>query len=375
MMSFLHKLPLSELQLSLLAIGLIAIVVVWGYNFWQERKHRKQAQRIFSAEQSDVLMLKQEGDAPEQHDTNAVFTGTMERIEPVMPPFAEDVVDVPPSAALAETPADELVDCTVYLNATELVAAPLFWAAQQQELGALAGRLRWFGMDEDNGEWRQMDARDAASYRRLLGALQVADRNGPVDAGDLDLFAAGIRQLAENFNAHFEMPAMPEVLAHAQALDEFCAAVDWRLAINLVHCNGLTLPLAGITQLAEAAGLRLGNDHVFHATDGAGQTLFTLADLGGLPFAGEALHGLTTSGVTLTIDVPNVADGSTVFDRMLNFARHLVTALDAALVDDQRMAISDAALAMIRAKIDEFQQKMTEHDIPAGSRRALRLYS
>jgi len=60
---------------------------------------------------------------------------------------------------------------------------------------------------------------------------------------------------------------------------------------------------------------------------------------------------------------------------MLNFARHLVTALDAALVDDQRMAISDAALAMIRAKIDEFQQKMTEHDIPAGSRRALRLYS
>jgi len=375
MMSFLHKLPLSELQLSLLAIGLIAIVVVWGYNFWQERKHRKQAQRIFSAEQSDVLMLKQEGDAPEQSDTNAVFTGTTERIEPVMPPFAEDVVDVPPPAVFAGTPADELVDCVVYLNITEPITAPQFWMAQQQVLGVLAGRLRWFGMDEDNGEWRQMDAHDAASYRRLLGALQVADRNGPVDADDLDLFAAGVHQLADNFSAHFEMPAMPEVLAHAQALDEFCAAVDWRLAINLVHCNGLTLPLAGISQLAEAAGLRLGNDHVFHATDGAGQTLFTLADLGGLPFAGEALHGLTTSGVTLTIDVPNVADGSTVFDRMLNFARHLVTALDAALVDDQRMAISDAALAMIRAKIDEFQQKMTEHDIPAGSRRALRLYS
>ena len=71
MMPFLHKLPLSELQLSLLAIGLIAIVLVWGYNFWQERKHRKQAQRIFRAEQSDVLMLKPEGDTPEQSDANA----------------------------------------------------------------------------------------------------------------------------------------------------------------------------------------------------------------------------------------------------------------------------------------------------------------
>ena len=47
---------ISELQISLIALGLVAVAGVWGYNVWQERKHRKLAQTVFRGEQSDVLM-------------------------------------------------------------------------------------------------------------------------------------------------------------------------------------------------------------------------------------------------------------------------------------------------------------------------------
>lgn len=415
MMKSLHELPLNELQLSLLGVGLLAVIIVWGVNLWQERTHRKLAQQIFRGEQSDVLMGGVSSGAPAEEMPQAVARhaeGTAfadfvesaarlqkpgnaaERIEPVMAPREDDVAEssdtvasasaLPDSVFLsdgasppapADDEADEQIDCIARLHATELVSVPLFWAAQRQMFGALTGRLRWSGFDENVGQWRPLDAQVAASFRHLLAALQVADRRGPVDADDLELFANGVRQLAGQFGAQVELPAVADVLVYAQALDKFCAAVDWRLAINLVHRNGLTLPLAGVRQLAEAAGLRFADDNVFVAEDGAGQALFTLTKLGGSPFAAEELQSLTTRGVTLTIDVPRVANGSAAFDRMLNLARHLVAALDAALVDDQRVEISDDMLTAIRAKIEEFQQKMAARDIPAGGRRALRLYA
>jgi FtsZ-interacting cell division protein ZipA len=414
MMKLLHELPLNELQFSLLGVGLLAVAVVWGYNLWQERKHRKLAQQVFCSEQNDVLMAVppevKAAQAVARRDEGAAFADFVEstarlhhpaseeqRIEPVIDPLLEDAASVPadpPEASAsasewseqvslsdgappppADDLADEMIDCFARLHATELVSAPLFWVAQRQFFSLLTGRLRWYGFDEHNGQWRLLDAQVAESFRHILAALQVADRRGAIDADDLELFAKGVRQLAAQFGAQVELPALPDVLAYARALDEFCAAVDWRLAINLVHRNGLTLPLAGVRQLAEAAGLHITNDNVFVAEDGSGHTLFTLTNLGGSSFAADEQQSLTANGVTLTLDVPRVASGSEAFDRMLNLARHLVVALDAALVDDQRAEISDEMLVVIRAKIEEFQQKMAARDIPAGGRRALRLYA
>ena len=38
---------ISELQLSLLVIGVLSVLGVWVYNHWQERRHRKHADAVF----------------------------------------------------------------------------------------------------------------------------------------------------------------------------------------------------------------------------------------------------------------------------------------------------------------------------------------
>lgn len=47
---------MNELQIALLGAGILAVIGVWIYNAWQERKHRKLAEAIFKGEQDDVLL-------------------------------------------------------------------------------------------------------------------------------------------------------------------------------------------------------------------------------------------------------------------------------------------------------------------------------
>lgn len=365
---------LSELQASLIGAGLAAVVGVWCYNAWQGYRQRKLAERMVRADQEDVLMQADSGsDSPPAN--TAVPDSVTDRIEPVF--VSDEPIDTTTETDVSEPPeelADDFVDCIVRLEASEMVAAPLFWAAQRQLLGALEGRLRWIGLDENSSQWRQIRAHDATSYRHLRAALQIADRNGPITETDLARFYDAVGQLAEDFQVATEFPLAAEVLAHAKAVDEFCASVDWRISMNVVNLAGQTMAAARLIDTATETSLWLKDDGVFHAEDESGQTLFTLADLGGKAFA-AGLGTLSLSGVSLSVDVPRVADGGQAFDRLLEVARRLMTSFDGTLVDDKRTPLSEEVLATIRSKILEFQSKMAAHRIPAGGRRALRLYS
>lgn len=363
---------LNELQLSLIGAGLMAVVGVWGYNAWQAYRQRQTAEKLFSTEQDDVLM---QGDAVGTESAAEGLEAVGERIEPVF--AVSEEIDSAAEPGDSQPPvelADDFIDCVVRLEAAEMVAAPLLWAAQRQMFGAPDEALTWSGLDENGGQWRKLGAQDAASYRHLRAALKIADRNGPISDAELARFYDGVRQLAENFQATAEFPAASVVLAQARALDEFCASVDWRISMNVVNLAGRTIAAARLIDLATETSLWLKDDGVFHCENAAGQTLFTLSDLGGRRFA-DGLRSLALNGLTLSIDVPRVADGGQAFDRLLEVARRLMAAFDGSLVDDQHAPLSDEMLAAIRAKIGEFQEKMSAQQIPAGGRRALRLYS
>lgn len=413
---------ISELQLSLIGAGLAAVAGVWGYNKWQEYRQRKLGQRMFrdgpASAAPDVLMRNENAALADAAEGTFEDDGRPARIEPTFAvneeyeasETSEATVATSDSAPHEDTPAeptevpshetsletshqptaeqsvqsstvpppeltDDFVDCIVFLDATEPVAAPLIWAAQRQLLGTLERRLCWSGLDEHSGLWRKLHAHDASSYRRFCAALQVADRSGPINAADLARFLDAVRQLAGNIRAEIELPVAADILAHARELDEFCAGVDWRIGVNVVNRADQPFGAARLIDLATETSLWLKDDGMFHAEDANGLTAFTLSDLGGQPLAADGLGALTLDGVTLSIDVPRVAGGPEAFDRLLGVARRLMETFDGIIVDDQRKPLSDAMLAAIRAKIEEFQRKMAEHHIPAGGRRALRLYS
>ncbi|MDO8932543.1 MAG: cell division protein ZipA C-terminal FtsZ-binding domain-containing protein [Rhodocyclaceae bacterium] len=374
---------MSELQIALLGAGLVGVACVWAYNLWQEHQHKKVAEKIFKGGQPDALLGGQdEQPAADVRSEPSAAAPLGERIEPVASTVADDgnkADEYVESAAPPPTPpsewADDIADCTLRVELADAVAAPALWAVQAAWAPQLNKPLTWLGYDRASAQWRRLTAHDAGHYADVAASLQLADRQGAVADSELAIFIDGVQRLAQQFSGAVEVPPRHEVIAHAGALDEFCASVDVQLGVSIVEATGGDFAGTKLRGLAEAAGLALKEDGRFHACDDEGRELFTLGNSGAELFDAESLRTLATHGVTFTLDVPRVADGTAVFDRMVAVARQMAQALGGTLVDGQRHMLSDPMIAGIRAKIGEVQQQMAKNRIPSGSQRALRLFS
>lgn len=381
---------MNELQIALIAAGAAAVVGVWGYNKWQERQHRKLAERIFKGGGPDVL-LRDGGEpaeavqatAPPSEESARKKLDAGERIEPAISDFeppAETPSPADPAKAVAGLPppppeyADEVADCVVRIDFPEPLPGPGLWAIQARWAGHIGKTLSWLGYDDEAAAWRHLTAHDAGRYRTVYAALQVADRRGAVTDAELSAFLDGVREMVVQCSGVAELPSFDDVLMGARTLDEFCAAVDLQLGVNVVAA-GDPFPGTKLRGLVEAAGLRLFDDGCFHALDDAGHTRFVVCNIGPELFVAESMKSLATQGVTLSLDVPRVADGPAVFDAMIAVGEQLVRGLGGAMVDANGNPLTAEMISGIRRKVGELQGQMARQGIEAGSVRALRLFS
>ncbi|MBS3916178.1 MAG: cell division protein ZipA C-terminal FtsZ-binding domain-containing protein [Sulfuritalea sp.] len=376
---------MSDLQLSLVGLGIALVAGVFAYNKWQERKHRKLAERVFRGDHPDVLLGRQQA-APEGSGAAGE-----ERLEPGIQ-FAVQGDETESAAAVAgrETPpdlqathetaeppvelVDPVIDCVVRFESAEMIGGPYLWQAQHQAMGKLTKPLCWCGLNEHTGAWERLSANGVGDYRRLRVGLQLADRRGPLLDTELTIFLNGVQRLSDEFLAVADLPTRNEVLARAAEIDRFCAGVDIQIGVNLVSSGA---PFAGtkLRGLTEASGMTLREDGMFHVGDEEGATLYTLSNLEAMPFAAEEMKTFTTHGITFTLDVPRVAGGPRTFDRMIALAKQFAGSLGGTLVDDNRAPLADTALDVIHDKIVEVEQRMAEQGLIAGGKQALRLFS
>lgn len=361
---------ISELQMGLIGAGTAAVVVVFAYSKWQETRHRRNAEKVFGGEQRDVLLEQPAGERVEPRaqpadgaarEAELVWGGTETNPRRLAP-------DQPPGV-------DARVDCLIRIESIEPLSAAKLWLAQREVLGAVDKPLAWYGFDDARNSWEELGGHSAGSYHWFGVAMQMADRRGAISDGEFQVFADGVQRLCDQFLAvPASVPIQGEALGRAVELDRFCASVDVQIGVNVVAVGN---PFAGtkIRGLAEAHGLILREDGMFHAADEEGTTLFALANLEPVLFTTEGLRGLLTNGLTLMVDVPRVRDGLLAFDRMMAFARQLADALNGTVVDDNRAPFGDPAAALIRSQIEQFQGQMQNYGVPAGSRLALRLFS
>ena len=377
---------ISDLQIALIGAGAAGVAMVWGYNVWQDRRHRRDAECIFNGKQPDALLDDGAGNAgpadaePERREPGVA--------EPVTEPqaairdesdTAESVAAELPQAAVApQMPpewADEVADCVLRLVAGEPISAPAVWAMQDAGAADCGKALRWLMRNDGDRAWRLCDANDSGRYAQWAVSLQLADRRGPLSDAALARFFDGVQQVALQTGATLELPSRGDTVLRAASLDEFCASVDIQFVLHVVEAGGGVFPGTKLRGVAEAAGLVLESDGVFRARDAVGGELFSVANLGAERFDAETLKSLATNGLTLSLDVPRVVDGVAAFDRMLGTARQLAAALGGVLVDAQRAALAEAMIGAIRAKTAELQQRMNDGGIVPGSVRALRLFS
>lgn len=193
---------MTELQIGLVLIGVLAVVAVVVYNWLQERRARRAAERAFGSRHSDVLL-------DEPHARREPTLG--------LPPRPGEAA--PASAGSAPDPR---LDYIITLSPPSPVAAPVLrelWAPI-----ALRFSRRAFVHPEENGA--------------LSAALQLVTRQGVVSDAELLEFRSLVETLAAKVRASIAAPEMREALEAARELDRACADADIQVALHVVGLAG-----------------------------------------------------------------------------------------------------------------------------------------
>jgi FtsZ-interacting cell division protein ZipA len=463
---------MTTLQIVLAIVGVVLIAVIVIYNLLQERRFRKEAEKMFSHKREDVMLGESvstessnrqvetgirlsdesastgevkldvdETDAPlpsmdaMRWPQSGSILSSLEPIEASLPeqpvefrptlkpaigeaaaeprpvpkpePIAEPAqqpvqkpVAVPPPRPVAQQPVPARAPVTTFgdvsnlattpqdaaqatlsgLDATtEYIARLKFVAPTMANFGPLLATLRRIGKPvrafgrRTDGSWEVLSSHPRSTVDQVEFGLQLADRSGALSQDHLDAFSRALYEFAAEEGGAVTCPDKQEALVLARDLDLFCMDVDVLIGLNVISADSRPFTSEAMHGLAMDAGLVLETDGSFHARDAFGHTLFTLANQGEDPFPRDG-RGLTTHGVTLLFDVPRVADGLAVFDRMTHLGFDLAARLEGRMVDDNGRVVSEESLNRDRARLLAFYQRMEVRGIPAGGERSMRLF-
>ncbi|WP_313951766.1 cell division protein ZipA C-terminal FtsZ-binding domain-containing protein [Accumulibacter sp.] len=414
---------MTDLQMGLIGLGGVAVIGVLAYNKWQEHKHRKLAEELLSARQTDVLLdeVSSGESAGEFSGTSAAAPPTggvgragQERVEPLIGPdpghdeparetppstdragaeagqaASEPARSAPPATTPAQAPHEKsdtrespaplcvlspLIDYIAAIQVVEPAAAYRIREAQRTAIGRLGKAVNWIGYDEDAHLWEPIVEESEREYRHIRIGLQLVDRKGPLPDRELSMFKVAMQDLATELMGVVELPSREPALQAAAQLDEFCAGVDIQIGINVIS-QGQVFPGTKLRALAESTGMTLDAEGRFARCDDAGRVLYVLVNQETNPFSAESMKTLTTHGVTFLLDVPRVANGDRVLTQMIDLGRRFAETLNGALVDDNRHPLSEAAIEPIRRQVAQFQTAMATNELPAGGPLAQRLFS
>jgi hypothetical protein len=392
---------MTDFQMTLFGAGGVFIVGVFSYNKWQEYKARKSVERAFSSDHDDVLMRSGGGGTADDAAIAPLmrqeprFDADDERAEiadsvadsaaaaasasvsasfsagdgegDTEPSFHVEPVAGPAPTAAAEQATqlvDPLIDCLLPMALEAPVRGDKILPVLQTLRLVGNKPVHYIGLHV-NGDWEPIV--HGGVYTKLQGGVQLASRSTALNELEYSELVTRLRVVADEIGAEPEIPDMIEVMAEAKTLHRFVAGHDAQLGVNL-HSNGAPWAIATLLGALEKQGFDVRPDGRFVMPDGDGGFLFSLS-------TNVTLAEETTARLTLLLDVPCVAPHRDGFGAMVACARSLVGRLDATIVDDGNQALSDVALAEIAGQVQEFYQEMEAADIPAGSARALRLFS
>ncbi|SNS76627.1 Cell division protein ZipA, interacts with FtsZ [Noviherbaspirillum humi] len=369
---------MTDLQMSLMAIGGTIVVGVISYNKWQEYKARKTVERAFASEHEDVLMRVEpqiDAHSAARQEPGLEPANADQSAEPAQPAHeapshessADDAAEspiVPPVAFEKELPIDDMIDCLIPISLSSPVRGERVLGKIQALRHVGNKPVHYIGQRED-GSWEEVA--HGGVYHALQVGLQIANRSKPLNEIEYSEFIAMLRQVTDDIDAEIEVPDMTRVMEHARGLHQFVSEHDAQLSVN-VRSNGAPWAINTLLAALERQGFDLRPDGRLVMPDGDGGVLFSVS-------TNVTLAAETTSLLTLLLDVPRVAPSFDGFGAMTACARMLANRLDGTVVDDGGQPLAEGALAEIAEQVRSFYEHMESSGIPAGSPRAQRLFS
>jgi len=346
---------MSDLQIGLILLGVVLILLVLLFNWWQDRRVRRQMQEQFPEREDDPLLGPA---APSLRPT---------RREPGLGNVAQADPEAPIDSDDDPAEVDPATEVVIDISFSTPVPSDQLHAATHAVRRVGSKPVRLFAEKEGGGHRARL--RPGENYVSMQLAVLLANRSGPlseIEWSELWTFAQG---LTERFDASMEGPELNEVVERARQVDAACAELDAMVGLALQLPGALSVAEVG-RALEEAGFLRHGPQLAWMSDLGIPR--FTALFNGLLP--GE-VQSAGVDRIDLVLDLPNSPADDQAFSRMASVGRHLAANLDAQLLDDQGRPLADGVDEAIDRQLYECYQRLDAAGFAAGDFRTSRLFS
>lgn len=359
---------MSELQISLLGIGIAVVLMIFIYNWWQQRQYRRKFNAVFKHRHEDAL-YRQAVEIPTEELPVVAVEQPVPTVD-ILPDESQNVFTVDPMCALL----GEETDYIAVISPKSPVSADALALLWQKRFD-FGKSVHVCGLSAENGEWEKVIADSHLAYTSFKLALQLVNRSGAVSESKLKDFRDLGRAIATQSHAGVALPDVAETSARAVELDKFCASVDQMIGLNILPSDEHILSGNDVARVAKQHDLSLQTDGSFHLIDTHGHTLYSLCNEDNTPFHHHTLDKVRVAGLTLLLDVPLVEQPALSFDQMVVLAQKLASEFRATMVDAHHVPLSEGGITLIRERIATVEAEMRASHIVAGSAQARRLFS
>src|SRR5690625_36577 len=341
---------MSDLQIGLILLGVVLILAVLLYNWWQDWRVRRTMREQFPEREYDPLMGQGNGPAMRREPGFGVPPA----------PGPDDDDDDPDEV----DPATEVVIDVTFAQAVG--SSELYDAVKG--IGRVGSKPVRVFAERDGGGHRAW-LRPAESYSSIQLAVLLANRSGPltdIEWSQLWTMAQGV---ADRFDGSLEGPEIETVLERARALDAVCADLDAQ--VGLVLKLNQPHKTEAVVRVLEGVGFLRGDTQLAWMSDtGVPRFVALFEGAAAGQFAGDHVQR-----VDFVLDVPKSPADEQAFSRMATVGRDLARRLDAVLLDDQGRPLPDHADEAIDQQLHTLYARLEQAGYPAGEPRTARLFS
>lgn len=344
---------MSDLQIGLILLGVALILLVLLFNWWQDRRVRRQMQEQFPERDVDPLLGSHPAAAPAPL-----------RREPALSALGSQAAQNEPDDPEEVDPTTEVV---IDISFTHPVPSDQLHAATHAVTRVGTKPVRIFAERDGGGHRARLRADE--TYVSMQLAVLLANRRGPLSLIEWSELWAIAQGIAERFDGSLEGPEQNEVAERAARLDGICAQLDAMVGLALQLPGAL--PAGDIARALEDVGF------LRH-----GRQLAWMSDLG-IPrfialFDGQQPGDVQSAGVErveLLLDLPNSPSDDQAFSRMATVGRQLAAMLNARLLDDQGKPVAEGADQAIDQQLLVRYEELTRAGFVPGEPRTARVFS
>ena len=342
---------MSDLQIGLILLGVLLILVVVMFNWWQDRRIRQKMQEHFPERDHDPLMGAQ---APGPVRREPGFGAVLAQDDD--DPAADDDAEVDPGT-----------EVVIDISFGQPVGSAQLQQAVQGLVRVGSKPVRIFAERDGGGHRARLRANE--NYASMQLAIVLANRSGPLTDIEWSQLWSAAQGLAERFDGAIEAPEQDEVIRRAAQLDQLCAGLDAQ--VGLILRLNQTVSAGAARQVLEDAGFLPYGRQLAWMSD-TGVPRFTALFDGIAP---QEIKSESENRVDLVLDLPNSPADEQAFSRMASVGRDLARRLNAELLDDQGRPVLDGADGTVDRQLFDLYRKLELAGFEAASERTVRVFS